>query len=62
MKHLFTELRRTLRAMRSGNYENMRGGIDFHSLAWGLWREGEFASLLTKAMKTIQPPQERETK
>ena len=39
--------------MRSGNYETMRGGIDFHSLTWGLWREGEFVSLLNKAMKTL---------
>ena len=53
MRRLFYELRRTLRAMRSGQYSGMRGGIDFHSLVWGLWKEGEFAALLSKVMRTL---------
>jgi len=51
MKRLFQELRRTLRAMRSGNYESMRGGIDFNNLS--LWKDGEFATILNMVMKTI---------
>ncbi|MBM2818109.1 MAG: hypothetical protein HW401_699 [Parcubacteria group bacterium] len=51
MKRLFKELRRTLRAMRSGNYESMRGGIDFNNLS--LWKDGEFVTIFSRVMKTL---------
>jgi hypothetical protein len=52
MKRSFLEMRRTLRAMRSGQYENMTGGINF--IYFGNPERVEQLVLLFKlAMKTL---------
>lgn len=49
-KRMFVETRRTLRAMKSGWYQLMTGGISFDL---SNWTESELAACIETAIKTI---------